>query len=167
MGALLEADPRIEAAFVVGSMAEGKADAYSDVDLVVAVRAGSLDAVFAERRRYYAGSPLCESVHEWGGGRKAYVLMPCFVILELAFFAPAIRFRMRGPYRMLFDRAGVVEQLPKGPRPTRRVIPIEALAADDVPFALLAVLKTWARGDRRGARRLLRWIDGQPLTGRR
>lgn len=57
---MLETDPRVVAAWLIGSRGRGQADAWSDVDLVVVARDNSLAALKAERRQFAAqlGTPL-------------------------------------------------------------------------------------------------------------
>jgi hypothetical protein len=46
---LLAAEPRLVAGWLEGSLAEGKADPFSDVDLYLAARDNAVDAIWAER----------------------------------------------------------------------------------------------------------------------
>jgi predicted nucleotidyltransferase len=78
--AVLGADPRVRAAWLAGSFGRGQADAWSDLDLHVAVADAALPAFLVERPALYArvGRPILVqpeiSSNSQPGGRFQLVL---------------------------------------------------------------------------------------------
>jgi hypothetical protein len=70
---LLASDPRLVAGWLEGSLAEGTADPYSDVDLYLAARDAAADAVWAERLELIGGvKPILASADmTFAGGMRA------------------------------------------------------------------------------------------------
>ena len=111
--ALLQADPRVDAAWLSGSFGRGEADAWSDLDLHVAVRDAELDAFLAERPALYArvGRPVLVQ-HEFAQSNSL----------------PGARFQLvwfEGPYEVDWSI---------GPTGTARRAPASLLLFERVPM---------------------------------
>jgi hypothetical protein len=110
--ALCQADPRVVAAFVGGSLATGTADEYSDLDLYLITADEDYDRFFAERGTFMRqlGEPVY--LEDFGGFGFDMVL---FIFAdgskgELA-LAKASHFVHihGGPYRVLVDKGGLLK----------------------------------------------------------
>lgn len=119
--AVLERDPRVRAMWLAGSLGRGDADAYSDVDLLVAVAEEALPSVLAEAeqilrrvaslvlfRQVVPGAPVFSTItDEW-------------LRLDLVIVKPAdVAHRARTSVRALFDRDGLSASLREGADPFR------------------------------------------------
>jgi predicted nucleotidyltransferase len=115
---LLEADPRIEAAWLEGSIAAGHSDAWSDVDLNVAVRDGDFEGVVAERHEFLGGLGRVLGYYEGGmpDGFLVAANLEGLRRIDLVLFRSSDAGRRPRPdVRALFDRAGVIERLNREP----------------------------------------------------
>lgn len=111
-------DPRIAAGAVVGSLAEGLADRWSDLDLTFAVRDGAeVEDVlerWSERLRIELDALRLFDV-SFGGAIYRVFLLPGCLQFDLS-FAPAAQFGAIGPrFRLLF---GTAVQKPFAPDPS-------------------------------------------------
>jgi hypothetical protein len=115
---LAEADPRVIAAAVVGGLAEGAGDRWSDLDLTFAVDdAVPLDDVLQDWTRDVAAELDAVHLFDLAAGAAVYrvFLLPGCLQVDLS-FAPASAFGARGPrFRLLFGSAVAVPQAPPAP----------------------------------------------------
>jgi hypothetical protein len=102
-------DRRIVAAFLEGSIATGKADAYSDIDLCLIAEEDAYDAVLAERAAIIRklGDPLF--VESFGNEAITFFILPDGTEGELSFGRESgLDEVIHGPYRTLLDRKGIL-----------------------------------------------------------
>ena len=122
---LAEADSRIEALWLQGSLAAGGADPYSDIDAYLAVRDADYDAVWAEREDLLGrlGGPLAWSDATAPGLMAVHALTPGGVRLDLFFEkASSVDATPRPAVKVLVDKAGVVARLRLGWEPSTAVV---------------------------------------------
>jgi hypothetical protein len=105
-------DERVIAAFVGGSVATGKVDRRSDLDLFAILEADSYDAFFAERREFverWAKPVFLEDFNGFGFDMLVFIL-DTGLEGELS-LANEDRFLhlQGGPYRVLVDKQGLLE----------------------------------------------------------
>jgi hypothetical protein len=102
------ADPRVVAGAVVGGLAEGGGDRWSDLDLTFAVDdAVPLSDVLADWTREFAAEFDAAHLFDLPAGAAIYrvFLLPGCLQVDLS-FAPASSFGARGPrFRLLFGEA--------------------------------------------------------------
>ncbi|HUS14496.1 MAG TPA: aminoglycoside 6-adenylyltransferase [Chloroflexia bacterium] len=109
--AACEADPRVVAAFLGGSLAAGTADAYSDLDLYLITTDAAYEAVVAEGRTFMdqLGGPAF--LEDWTVGGRHYLnfIFADGVEGELG-LSPASAFDQihAGPFRVLVDKTGIL-----------------------------------------------------------
>jgi hypothetical protein len=140
LGALCQADPRIVAAFIGGSLATGAADEYSDVDAYLIVEDGAYTSFLAEREAFMCqlGEPvLLEHFNGFGFDMVLFVFADG-VKGELA-LAEASDFLHihHGPYRVLVDKAGLLEGV---------TFPVERVVIEEQRQHLLGHIKAFWRG---------------------
>jgi predicted nucleotidyltransferase len=102
-------DRRIVAAFLEGSIATGKADAYSDIDLCLIAEDDAYDAVLAERAAIIKrlGDPLF--LESFRNEAITFFILPDGTEGELAFGRESrLDEVIHGPYRTLLDRKGIL-----------------------------------------------------------
>ena len=114
---LLEADPRIEAAVIDGSMGASTADRWSDIDVATLVA----DAQDCERvaddwtERLYRDLPVAHHYRTNFGS----TIVPGFLLndgLEVDLsFTPASEFSVWAPVRVAFDRTGTATRAAESP----------------------------------------------------
>jgi hypothetical protein len=106
--ALAETDPRVVGAAVVGGLAEGAGDRWSDLDLTFAVDdAVPVAEVLADWTRAVADELDGVHLFDLGSGAPIYrvFLLPGCLQVDLS-FSPASHFGARGPhFRLLFGSA--------------------------------------------------------------
>jgi hypothetical protein len=111
-------DPRVVAGAVVGGLAEGGGDRWSDLDLTFAVDdAVPLSDVLGDWTRELTAEFDAAHLFDLPAGAAIYrvFLLPGCLQVDLS-FAPASSFGGRGPrFRLLFGEA---VDLPQAPRPT-------------------------------------------------
>jgi predicted nucleotidyltransferase len=119
---LLEADPRVGAAWLFGSLARGDADDLSDIDLWVVVSDEHIAEVVAARREYVSqlGEPLLiEEAPQNAPVSGAYllVLYPGEAGPQQVdwYWQPRSDARVPQKVRVLFNRAGVQTETPNEP----------------------------------------------------
>lgn len=112
---VLAADPRVRAVWVSGSLARGDADAFSDLDLLVAVADAEFDSFAASWRSWLAQitpTVLAREIPFLRG--SLYSLTPdcerLDVVLERVSALAASPFRTRA---VVFDRDGLAARIPK------------------------------------------------------
>ncbi len=105
--ALCQADPRIVAAFVGGSLATGTADEYSDIDVYLIVADEAYASFFAERAAFMRqlGEPIFLEDFDGFGFDMLLFIFEDGIKGELA-LAKASNFLHihHGPYRVLVDK---------------------------------------------------------------
>jgi hypothetical protein len=103
------ADPRVVAGAVVGAMASGEGDRWSDLDLTFAVADDvELDEVLGDWTRDLAEAFDAVHLFDLPAHPSIYrvFLLPGWLQVDLS-FTPAAEFRPRGPrFRLLFGSAG-------------------------------------------------------------
>ena len=115
---------RIVAAFLEGSIATGKADAYSDIDLCLIAEDDAYDAVLAERAAIIRklGDPIL--LESFGNESITFFILRDGTEGELSFGRESgLREVVHGPYRTLLDRKGILEGAEVGspePDPTEQ-----------------------------------------------
>jgi predicted nucleotidyltransferase len=103
------ADDRIRALLVYGSHARDEADAFSDLDIGIVVADAAYDDFLADREDFVRalGEPLL--VEDFGNPTNLHVILADGVDLELIVGRES-GLRLDEPFRVLFDRADVVER---------------------------------------------------------
>jgi predicted nucleotidyltransferase len=121
--ALVCDDERLLALWLQGSLADGTADDWSDVDAYVAVEDAAFDAVYAERLELVQRlAPLLIALEEpaW---RSVHCLLAGPVKLDLFFVAGAkVGLSERPAVRVLVDKAGIAAELRTGWTPSREEV---------------------------------------------
>lgn len=106
--ALAEADPRIDAAVITGSLGSGRADRWSDIDLDLLVSEGEACERVAGEWVERIGREL-GVVHRYetafGSTLVRGLFLPNGLLLDLA-FTPSSDFTAWAPVRVAFDRSG-------------------------------------------------------------
>lgn len=109
---LCQADPRVVAAFVGGSLATGTADEYSDLDLYLITADEGYASFFAERAAFMLqlGEPVYLEDFDGFGFDMVLFMFADGSKGELG-LAKVSRFRHihGGPYRVLVDKAGLLK----------------------------------------------------------
>ncbi len=105
-------DDRVLAAFVGGSFATGRVDAFSDLDLYVLIRPDAYDDFLATHRAFFAGfaTPVFLEHFDGFGFDMLVFILEDGVQGELGLARPE-RFRHihGGPHRVLVDKAGLLD----------------------------------------------------------
>ena len=112
-----EAESRIEALWLQGSLAAGGADPFSDIDAYLAIRDGDYDAVWEDREGVLAGlgGALVWATAAATGMAAVHALMPGGVRLDLFFEkASAMGAAPRPAVKVLVDKGGVADRLQLG-----------------------------------------------------
>jgi predicted nucleotidyltransferase len=116
--ALLDADPRIEAAVITGSLGAGTADRWSDLDLVAVVADDAdCERVTAEWvKRVYEELPVAHHYETaFGTTLVRGFLLTNALLVDLA-FTPSADFRAWAPVRVDFDRGRAVTAAAEHPQ---------------------------------------------------
>lgn len=140
LGALCQADPRIVAAFVGGSLATGTADKYSDVDAYLIVKDGACAGLLGEREAFMSqlGEPVFLEHFDGFGFDMILFIFADGVKGELALAEVGDLMRIHhGPYRVLVDKAGLLEGV---------TFPVEQVAIEEQRQHLLGHIKSFWRG---------------------
>lgn len=115
--ALAQADDRIPAAWLQGSLARGDSDPWSDVDAYLAIEDGAFDSVWADRASLLArlGRPLAWSDATVPGLKALHALLDGGVKLDL-FFEPVLKLtqQKRPAVQVLYDGGGIASRLQTG-----------------------------------------------------
>jgi predicted nucleotidyltransferase len=116
---MAEADERVAAAAVVGSLSVGSGDQWSDLDLTFAVSDDvDVDEVLADWTKRLVAELDAVVLLDLPTGHTIYrvFVLPSSLQIDVS-FTPAARFAPRGPrFRLLFGRAGEVSS-PDPPDP--------------------------------------------------
>jgi hypothetical protein len=108
----------LDALLVVGSLADGAADALSDIDLLVIVREGHFDQAWAERESLRVTGALCAwdqrpdhdaeiAAHRW--------LTPHLVLVEALIATSASGVRLAEPWKLVTGRSDASSALTHRP----------------------------------------------------
>jgi len=144
--ALLEGDPRIEAAVITGSTGAGRADRWSDVDLdAIVVDGADCERVTADWvERAYEEFPVAHHYETaFGTTFVRGFLLTNALLLDLA-FTPIADFSAWAPVRVAFDRRGAVTEAAQHPEPWSPTPDWRG----DAGFAFHDVLHTWSAAQR-------------------
>jgi len=109
---LVEEDNRIRGLWAVGSMATGKADKYSDLDLYILIEQENYEQVFGERSSFAEkmGKVLSTFEVEWPNCQLYGVILENCVEVDLCYCKPE-QVEIFGTYKILFDRRGDLSDL--------------------------------------------------------
>jgi predicted nucleotidyltransferase len=116
---LLEADPRIEAAVITGSLGTGRADRWSDIDIAAVVSdADSCESVTADWVALIYGEMLVAHHYETAFDTTLVrgFLLNSGLVVDLG-FTPSADFSVWAPVTVAFDRTGVATRLAEVPQP--------------------------------------------------
>jgi predicted nucleotidyltransferase len=121
LAALADRCARIEAlegAIVVGSFADGRADALSDIDLLLCVRPGRFDEAWASRDRLHVTGALAAWDDRRGGfpevGAHRWVTAD-IVLVEALIATPGSGVLLAPPWRVLAGPADLPDLFPQRP----------------------------------------------------
>jgi len=109
---LVKEDKRIKGMWAVGSVATGKADEYSDLDLYVLVEKQDYPQVFEERASFAGrlGEILSSFEVEWSNCQLYGVILENCLEVDICYCKPE-QVEIFGPFRILYDRDGDLDQL--------------------------------------------------------
>jgi hypothetical protein len=144
--ALLEGDPRIEAAVITGSTGAGRADRWSDIDLDAIVANGvDCEELTADWvKRTYEEFPVAHRYETaFGSTLVRGFLLTNALLLDMA-FTPVADFSAWAPVRVVFDRRGAVTAAAEHPEPWSPTPDWRA----DAGFAFHDVLHAWSAAQR-------------------
>jgi predicted nucleotidyltransferase len=147
---LLAADPRVVACWLEGSFAAGTADAWSDIDLHIAVRDAEFEAVVENRMEllYRIRPVLGHGEGAFiGGGRLIFALLAGGVRFDLyieRLGAVAEPERSSAP-RVLFDREEVVSRLRPAEDPCAAIAPWLNGLVQSLFFGATWPVRLWGR----------------------
>ena len=106
-----QADERVGAAFLGGSYASGKADAYSDIDLALITPDEAYDDFLAERAVFIQqlGEPIFLEDYPGEDHHFLFVIFPDGTEVELGMARESHSAGLyAGPYRVLLDKKGIL-----------------------------------------------------------
>jgi len=109
---LIEDDPRLIGMWTVGSMATGKADKYSDLDLYLLVEKDNYDQVYSERTSFAEkiGKVLSTFEVEWPNCQLYGVILDNCIEVDLCYCKPE-QLEIFGPYKIVVDKRGNLQEL--------------------------------------------------------
>lgn len=121
---LLQVDPRIEGAYVVGSMADETEDEYSDIDLYVVVKEEHYAEVYGERFKFAKriGEVLSTFEVEWPNCQMLGVIYRNYVEIDICYTKLGQAEVFSDRYKVVLDRSGRVQktlitrEYPKDPK---------------------------------------------------
>lgn len=141
----------VDVVVVIGSLADGRADAVSDVDLLVGVHEGAFAAAWRDRERLRVTGALYSWDH-WHDGSKGVHkwLTTDAVLVEVLLGEPTSGIRLAPPWRVLAGDPGVAGRWPARPPITRAELragtdglhPVE-VAYDDFKTRLRCGSRPW------------------------
>jgi len=138
--AMCQADPRIVAAFVGGSLATGTADEYSDIDVYLIIADEAYASFLADRAAFMRqlGEPVFLEDFDGFGFDMVLFIFEDGIKGELA-LAKASSFLHihEGPYRVLVDETGLLKGI---------AFPIERVPIEEQRRNLIAHLRFFWRG---------------------
>lgn len=136
---LIEVDGRVEGAYVVGSMADGTYDDYSDIDLYIVVRDEGYSGVYEERFRFAQkiGDVLSTFEVEWPKCQMLGAIYRNYVEIDFCYTKLGETEVFSDRYKILLDRSGRIQKaLVKKDFP----VDVEAELKSQTDFALYNVL---------------------------
>ena len=109
---LVADDPRFMGMWTVGSMATGKADQYSDLDVYLLVETSNYDQVYSEKTSFAEkiGKVLSTFEVEWPNCQLLGVILDICVEVDLCYCKPE-NLEIFGPYKIEIDRKGNLQEL--------------------------------------------------------
>ena len=110
--ALIEKDDRMVGLWAVGSMATGKADKYSDLDVYILIGEEHYAQVFSERASFAEklGKVLSSFEVEWPNCQLYGVILDNFVEVDLCYCKPE-QVEIFGQYKIIVDKNGGLQEL--------------------------------------------------------
>jgi len=136
---LLEADGRVEGAYVVGSMADGTFDDYSDIDLYVVVRAEHYAEVYEERFRFtkQIGDVLSTFEVEWPNCQMLGAIYRNYVEIDVCYTKLGEAEVFSDRYKIVLDKSGSLRKAL-----VKKEYPVDVIAElkSQTDFALYNVL---------------------------
>jgi predicted nucleotidyltransferase len=136
---LLEADGRVEGAYVVGSMADATFDDYSDIDLYVVVKDEHYAQVYEERFRFaeQIGDVLSTFEVQWPNCQMLGAIYRNYVEIDLCYTKLGEAEVFSDRYKIVLDRSGKLQKtLLKKEYP----IDVEVELKNQADFAIYNVL---------------------------
>ena len=108
---VLAADPYCLGAAVGGSLAEGRGDRMSDVDLLVYCEAGSARTILENLSNSAADLPVVHRLVGEHDSNSVYekVILEDWSSYELHVIEPSTRMRLKPPYVEIIDRSGYLQ----------------------------------------------------------
>jgi len=121
---LLQTDHRIEGAYVVGSMADGTADEYSDIDLYVVVKEEHYAEVYGERFEFakHIGDVLSTFEVEWPNCQMLGTIYRNYVEIDICYTKLGQAEVFSDRYKVVLDKSGrvrnalIVREYPRDPK---------------------------------------------------
>jgi predicted nucleotidyltransferase len=109
---MVKEDKRIKGLWAVGSVATGKTDEYSDLDLYMLVEKQDYPQVFEERASFARklGEVLSSFEVEWPNCQLYGVILENCLEVDLC-YCKLEQVEIFGPFRILYDRDGDLDQL--------------------------------------------------------
>lgn len=109
---LVEEDKRFRGAWTVGSLATGKADKYSDLDLYLLVEKEYYDQVYSERSSFIQkiGKLLSTFEVEWPNCQLYGAILDNCIEVDLCYCKPE-QLDIFGPYKIITDNKGGLQEL--------------------------------------------------------
>jgi len=109
---LVEDDPRFMGMWTVGSMATGKADKYSDLDLYLLVETAYYDETYSERSSFAEkiGRILSTFEVDWPNCQLYGVILDNCIEVDLCYCKPE-QVEIFAPYRIVIDKKGNLDEL--------------------------------------------------------
>lgn len=109
---LLQVDPRIEGAYVVGSIADETEDEYSDIDLYVVVKEKHYAEVYGERFRFakIIGDVLSTFEVEWPNCQMLGVIYRNYVEIDICYTKLGQAEVFSDRYKVVLDKYGRVQK---------------------------------------------------------
>jgi len=109
---LLQADNRVEGAYVVGSMADNTADAYSDIDLYVVVKEEHYAEVYGQRYKFAqsVGDVLSTFEVEWPNCQMLGVIYQNYVEIDICYTKLGQAEVFSDRYKIVLDKSGQIQK---------------------------------------------------------
>jgi len=109
---LLQADNRVEGAYVVGSMADETYDEYSDIDLYVVAREGHYVEVYGERFKFAqrVGDVLSTFEVEWPNCQMLGVIYRNYVEIDICYTKLGQAEVFNDRFKVVLDKSGQIER---------------------------------------------------------
>ncbi len=114
--------PWIDAVVVIGSLAAGRADGASDVDLLICLRTGEFDAAWRQRTELHATGAVLSWDHRVDPAGRAGThkwLTLDFVLVETLIAEPTSAVRLARPWRLLAGDPAAADRWPARPAISR------------------------------------------------